>query len=97
MGYGVHTTAKGSPEVFIVTEYIDGGDLHLLLKTLSIELPWPLRIAMTTDIARAMCFLHALNWVHRDLKTENLLVCLLLSQRIFLLPFPPSSHIYISG
>ncbi len=69
MGYGVQAQT-----VFIVTEFIDGGDLHLLLKTLSIELPWHLRIAMAADVARAMCFLHALNWVHRDLKTENLLV-----------------------
>jgi len=69
MGY-----AMEAQRCYIVTEYIDGGDLHLLLKTTSIELPWSLRIAMTADIARAMCFLHALNWVHRDLKTENLLV-----------------------
>lgn len=74
MGYGVQPQPSGSPQVYIVTEFIDGGDLHLLLKTHSIELPWNLRIAMSADIARAMCFLHAINWVHRDLKTENLLV-----------------------
>jgi serine/threonine protein kinase len=60
MGYGMR-----GQSVYIVTEFIDGGDLHLLLKTLSIDLPWQLRIAMAADVARAMAFLHAQMWVHR--------------------------------
>jgi serine/threonine protein kinase len=45
MGYALH-----NGRVWIVTEFIDGGDLHLLLKTHSIELPWNLRIAMACDV-----------------------------------------------
>jgi len=60
--------------IFIVTEYITGGDLRKILKNQSIHLGWKLRIKIAIDVASAMSFLHSKGIIHRDLKSNNLLV-----------------------
>lgn len=40
------------------------------------DFPWRLRLSFATDIARALAYLHARKCIHRDLKGENLLVCI---------------------
>jgi len=61
-------------DVYIVTEYIGGGDLRKILKDESIPMPWLLRSRIATDVAYAMTFLHSKGLIHRDLKSNNLLV-----------------------
>lgn len=61
-------------DIFIVTEYIGGGDLRHILKDETKELPWLLRARIATDVAYAMTFLHSKGIIHRDLKSNNLLV-----------------------
>jgi len=66
--------SRNGTEVFIITEYISGGDLRKLLKDESKELSWLLRARLATDCAYAMTFLHSKGLIHRDLKSNNLLV-----------------------
>lgn len=60
----------------IVTELLPKGDLEKLLRNHSIELSLTLRMQMAVDAALGMTWLHESNpvFLHRDLKTSNLLV-----------------------
>ncbi|KIJ18167.1 hypothetical protein PAXINDRAFT_167426 [Paxillus involutus ATCC 200175] len=60
--------------IFIVSEYIENGNLRQYIFDKNKPLPWRLRISFATDIARALAYLHARKCIHRDLKGENLLV-----------------------
>ncbi|CAE6451382.1 unnamed protein product [Rhizoctonia solani] len=60
--------------IFIVSEFIDNGNLRQLVHDTRQPLEWPLRLSILTDIARAMAYLHARRCIHRDLKGENLLM-----------------------
>jgi len=66
--------SRNGTEVFIITEYISGGDLRKLLKDEAKDLSWLLRARLATDCAYAMTFLHSKGLIHRDLKSNNLLV-----------------------
>jgi len=66
---------KDSSGIYIVTEYINGGDLKQKLKNPKIVMPWKLRIRIAIDVAYAMNYLHSKAMIHRDLKSQNLLVC----------------------
>jgi serine/threonine protein kinase len=69
---------KHENDIYLITEYISGGDLWAILHNKSIELSWETRINFAIDISQAMAFLHAKNIVHRDLKCKNLLVFVLI-------------------
>ncbi|OSX57946.1 hypothetical protein POSPLADRAFT_1076094 [Postia placenta MAD-698-R-SB12] len=60
--------------IFIISEFIEGGNLRLYIHDKSKPFPWRLRLSFATDIARALAYLHARKCIHRDLKGENLLV-----------------------
>jgi len=64
----------GLDDLFIVTEFVSGGNLHSKLENKAIELDWKLRASLLRDFALAMTFLHAKGIIHRDLKSHNLLV-----------------------
>jgi len=61
-------------DMYIITEFITGGDLRSKLKDKSFEMDWKLRIEILRDIALAMNYLHSKSIMHRDLKSHNLLV-----------------------
>mmetsp|Transcript_30449 Transcript_30449/g.42014 ORF Transcript_30449/g.42014 Transcript_30449/m.42014 type:complete len:350 (+) Transcript_30449:139-1188(+) len=65
---------KHASGIFIVTEYISGGNLRKRLKDEGIKMPWTLRTQIALDIAQGMLFLHSRGYIHRDLKSHNLLV-----------------------
>lgn len=65
---------KHSSGLYIVTEFVPGGDLRHLLKDEVKDVSWKMRIKMALDTATAMTYLHSKNVVHRDLKSHNLLV-----------------------
>lgn len=60
--------------IFIISEFIENGNLRSYIHDKTKPFPWRLRISFATDIARALAYLHARKCIHRDLKGENLLV-----------------------
>jgi len=60
--------------IFIVSEFIDNGNVRMYIHDKSKSFPWRLRLSFATDVARALAYLHARKCIHRDLKGENLLV-----------------------
>ncbi|GAM20023.1 hypothetical protein SAMD00019534_031980 [Acytostelium subglobosum LB1] len=59
--------------LYIVTEYVSGGDVRQLLKQ-SPPITWERRISIAVDLAKVLVFLHAKKIIHRDLKSKNILV-----------------------
>ncbi|ETV94755.1 TKL protein kinase, variant [Aphanomyces invadans] len=65
---------KSKRDLMLVTEYVAGGDLRVLLDA-DPSRPWSQRkVQIAIDIAVAMEYLHALDIVHRDIKAKNVLV-----------------------
>ncbi|KIJ61262.1 hypothetical protein HYDPIDRAFT_97020 [Hydnomerulius pinastri MD-312] len=60
--------------IFIISEFIENGNLRMYIWDKNKPFPWRLRLSFATDIARALAYLHARKCIHRDLKGENLLV-----------------------
>ncbi|KAF5314336.1 hypothetical protein D9619_011909 [Psilocybe cf. subviscida] len=60
--------------IFIVSEYIENGNVRIYIHDKERPFPWKLRLSFATDVARALAYLHARKCIHRDLKGENLLV-----------------------
>ncbi|KAF8584461.1 kinase-like protein [Ramaria rubella] len=60
--------------IFIISEYIENGNLRLYIHDKTKPFPWRLRLSFATDICRALAYLHARKCIHRDLKGENLLL-----------------------
>jgi len=63
-------------KLMIVTELVQKGNLETLLHDEKISLPLPLRMRMARDAALGVLWLHESTptFIHRDLKTSNLLV-----------------------
>ena len=56
--------------MYIVTEFMDQGDLRTHLKSPR-PLPWGWRINVATDVARGMAFLHSKKIMHRYEESEG--------------------------
>ncbi|VFQ73424.1 unnamed protein product [Cuscuta campestris] len=66
---------KKPPVFCIITEYVPGGSLRKYLHQQEpYSVPFGLVLKLALDIARGMQYLHALGILHRDLKSENLLL-----------------------
>ena len=73
-GVCIEPGAAGSQTIMVVTEFMNGGDLRSILKRTDHPLSWSLRVRIARDIAAAVTHLHENNVVHRDIKTENVLL-----------------------
>ncbi|EJD04735.1 kinase-like protein [Fomitiporia mediterranea MF3/22] len=71
---GLSRAPEPDGRIFIISEFIENGNLRQYIHDKSKPFPWKLRISFATDIARALAYLHARKCIHRDLKGENLLV-----------------------
>jgi len=65
---------KSDEEIYIVTEFINGGDLRKYIFDPAKRLSWKIILRMILDVSQAMEYIHCNNMIHRDLKTSNLLV-----------------------
>ncbi|KAK7357752.1 hypothetical protein VNO80_17048 [Phaseolus coccineus] len=70
-------TSRHSRELLLVYEYISNGTvachLHGGLAKPGL-LPWPTRIKIAIETASALAYLHASDIIHRDVKTNNILL-----------------------
>ena len=71
---GLSRAPDPNGRIFIISEFIEGGNLRNYIYDKTKPFPWRLRLSFATDIARALAYLHARRCIHRDLKGENLLV-----------------------
>jgi len=69
-------TSSTGDDLMIVTELMEGGDLRYALDSMQAKLlHWDaLGKQIALDIFRGLCFLHANNIIHRDLKSKNVLL-----------------------
>ena len=61
----------------MIMEYLPNGNLFTLLSSPTI-LSWSTRIRIAYDIAEAMAYMESCQLVHRDLRTENILIASLM-------------------
>jgi len=61
-------------EMYIVTEYIPGGTVRSNIQKDKGDISWAARVKMANDVASAISFLHSRKMIHRDIKSENLLI-----------------------
>ncbi|XP_028790649.1 LEAF RUST 10 DISEASE-RESISTANCE LOCUS RECEPTOR-LIKE PROTEIN KINASE-like 1.4 [Neltuma alba] len=70
-------TSRHSRELILVYEYISNGTvadhLHGKLSRSSL-LPWPIRMNIAVETAEALAYLHESDVIHRDVKTNNILL-----------------------
>jgi serine/threonine protein kinase len=64
---------RESNKHYIVLEFIDGPSSHSVLVKLG-KLPTGMAVRIGIDIGRALGFLHNRNYVHRDVKPDNVLL-----------------------
>ncbi len=78
-GTGIFKKKEGN-FLFLVSEHMSGGDLMNFIKKAASSgdyksmYPWKKRVKDAMDIAEGMNFLHSQEWVHRDLKSANVLI-----------------------
>lgn len=60
------------PRVGIALEYCSKGSLYQLLRTESLS--WSKRLRILQDVTMGMIFLHSRSIIHRDLKSDNVLI-----------------------
>ena len=59
----------------IITEYCSGGTLFSLLHSRKdVFVSWQQKLSILKEIAKGMLFLHSRNFIHRDLKSLNILM-----------------------
>jgi serine/threonine protein kinase len=61
-------------ELWIVTEYVDGTDLHRLIHIQNVDLSEIEILEIATQICEAVAYMHQQHFIHRDIKSSNILL-----------------------
>ncbi|KAK8987568.1 hypothetical protein V6N11_027314 [Hibiscus sabdariffa] len=75
--YGCTCTSRRSQELLLVYEYIRNGTVADHLHGDLVQsgwLTWPIRMNIAIETASALAYLHASDTIHRDVKTNNILL-----------------------
>ncbi|KAL2937293.1 LEAF RUST 10 DISEASE-RESISTANCE LOCUS RECEPTOR-LIKE PROTEIN KINASE-like 1.1 [Bienertia sinuspersici] len=72
-------TSQHCRELLLVYEYVQNGTVadHLFSPNTNSQsslLPWPIRLRIAIETATALTYLHASDIIHRDVKTNNILL-----------------------
>ncbi|KAI8887230.1 hypothetical protein K501DRAFT_330660 [Backusella circina FSU 941] len=69
----LYYTFQSKDYLYLVLEYLNGGDCSSLIKVLgSLSLPWARNYL--AEVTAGLTYLHEKNIIHRDLKPDNLLI-----------------------
>jgi len=60
--------------VYLITEYVEHGDLFDLLIFGEEDIGWKAKVKIAMQVATAVYYLHSRNIIHRDLKSQNILI-----------------------
>jgi len=63
-----------SSGIYLITEYIEHGDLFDLLVFSGSSIDWKTKAKISLQIAQACYYLHGKSIIHRDLKSQNVLI-----------------------
>ncbi|KYQ90241.1 LISK family protein kinase [Tieghemostelium lacteum] len=74
LGVTRQQNSDGELEIYIITEFMDGGDLFDSLIFGDQPLSWKEKLRISLDIAQACRYLQARGILHRDLKSQNVLL-----------------------
>lgn len=66
--------AQRGKDVFIVTEFCEGGALSEVTVPPALPLPWRTRVRLARSAAEGLAHLHLHELLHRDIKSDNMLL-----------------------
>ncbi|KAI9293819.1 kinase-like protein, partial [Neoconidiobolus thromboides FSU 785] len=70
------TCLDKSNQICILMEYVHGPNMHQFMENFHHRLPWKKKEALAWEIAAGVTFIHDRNILHRDLKSDNILISL---------------------
>eukprot|EP00026_Physarum_polycephalum_P004860 Phypoly_transcript_04884.p1 GENE.Phypoly_transcript_04884~~Phypoly_transcript_04884.p1 ORF type:complete len:289 (+),score=66.81 Phypoly_transcript_04884:1108-1974(+) len=73
LGLCKHKVEK-KEDIFFVTEFMDSGDLFDALFFGDTPISWKYKVKIALDVAQACYYLQVKNILHRDLKSQNILI-----------------------